>query len=114
MFEVGFQELVLLFVIGLLVLGPERLPKVATHLGKWVGRARRTASHLRHQLEREIAIAELEQRRKTQVNPQTKPGTPAGGTAPPTAGPSPPSAAASGKPNPESGAGGPEDTAPPG
>jgi sec-independent protein translocase protein TatB len=64
MFEVGFQELVLLFVIGLLVLGPERLPKVATQLGRWVGRARRTASQLRHQLEREIALSEIEQSRK--------------------------------------------------
>ena len=33
MFEVGFDELILLFVIGLLVLGPERLPKVANQLG---------------------------------------------------------------------------------
>ena len=73
MFEVGFQELVLLFVIGLLVLGPERLPKVATMLGKWVGRARRTASHLRHQLEREIALAELEERKKTHAAPAPQP-----------------------------------------
>jgi len=76
MFEVGFQELVLLFVIGLLVLGPERLPKVATLLGRWVGQARRTASQLRHQLEREIALSELEERRKTHVAQTPKP-TPA-------------------------------------
>jgi sec-independent protein translocase protein TatB len=77
MFEVGFDELILLFVIGLLVLGPERLPKVANVLGKWVGRARRTASHLRHQLEREVALAELEERRKTHAEP-VKPSAPVG------------------------------------
>jgi Tat protein translocase TatB subunit len=100
MFEVGFDELILLFVIGLLVLGPERLPKVANVLGKWVGRARRTASHLRHQLEREIALAELEERRKSQVNQPMKPGTPAGGTGPPPAGTEAQSAAAGGRQNP--------------
>src|SRR5215470_5107977 len=60
MFDVGFTEFVLLFVIGLLVLGPQRLPKVAAEIGKWVGRARRTATQLRRQLEREIELAELQ------------------------------------------------------
>ena len=59
MFDVGFAELVLLFVIGLLILGPERLPRVASQIGRWVGRARRTASQLRHQLEREIALNDI-------------------------------------------------------
>ena len=60
MFDVGFSELVLLFVIGLLVLGPQRLPKVAAEIGKWVSRARRTATQLRRQLEREIELSDLE------------------------------------------------------
>lgn len=60
MFDIGGGELILLFVIALLVLGPQRLPKVAAELGKWVGRARRTASDLRRQLEREIELSELE------------------------------------------------------
>jgi sec-independent protein translocase protein TatB len=59
MFDVGFMELVLLFIIGLLVLGPQRLPKVAAEIGKWVGRARRTATQLRRQLEREIELDEV-------------------------------------------------------
>jgi Tat protein translocase TatB subunit len=71
MFQAGFTEVLLVFVIGLLILGPERLPKVASQIGRWVGRARRTASHLRHQLEREIALAELEERRKAQA-PKTQ------------------------------------------
>ena len=60
MFDVGFQELVLLFFIGMIVLGPQRLPKVAAEIGKWVGRARRTATQLRRQLEREIELAEIQ------------------------------------------------------
>ena len=81
MFDVGFTELLLVFVIGLLVLGPEKLPKVATQIGRWVGRARRTASHLRHQLEREIALAELEERRKASAPKMQKPVAPPAETA---------------------------------
>jgi sec-independent protein translocase protein TatB len=61
---IGIQELVLLFVIGLLILGPERLPRVATQIGRWVGRARRTANQLRYQLEREIALADIDKSKK--------------------------------------------------
>ena len=54
MFEVGFWELVLIFGIGLVVLGPERLPKVAAQLGRWAGQARRMARTLSSQLQAEI------------------------------------------------------------
>lgn len=57
---VSIPELTLLFIIGLLVLGPEKLPRVATQIGRWVGRARRTANQLRYQLEREIALSDLQ------------------------------------------------------
>src|SRR5688572_27040675 len=60
MFDVSFPEFLVCAVIGLLVLGPQRLPKVAAEIGKWVGRARRTATQLRRQLEREIELSELE------------------------------------------------------
>jgi sec-independent protein translocase protein TatB len=56
MFDVGFWELVLIFMLGLMVLGPEKLPRIAAQLGRWVGRARRTATQLRYQLEREIDL----------------------------------------------------------
>lgn len=56
---VGFSEFMLILVIGLLILGPERLPRVASQIGRWVARARRTANQLRHQLEREIALSEI-------------------------------------------------------
>ena len=48
------SELVLLFVVALLVLGPERLPKVAGRIGRWVGRARSAAHDLHRRLEREV------------------------------------------------------------
>lgn len=57
---VGPVELILLVVIGLLVLGPEKLPRVASQIGRWVGKARRTANQLRYQIEREVALADIE------------------------------------------------------
>ena len=62
---VGFGEFVVLFVIGLLILGPERLPRVAAQIGRWIGKARRTANQLRYQLEREVALADIEEKKKT-------------------------------------------------
>jgi Tat protein translocase TatB subunit len=59
MANIGSSELFLLFVVALLVLGPERLPKVASQVGRWVGRARRVADQLRRQLEREISLSEM-------------------------------------------------------
>jgi sec-independent protein translocase protein TatB len=84
MFDVGFSELVLIFIIGLLVLGPERLPKVASQIGRWVGRARRTATQLRHQLEREIALSELaESQKKTSQRDKPAAAEPESGTGAP-------------------------------
>ena len=59
MFEVGFSELVLIMVIALLVLGPERLPKVARSIGLWVGKARSMARTVKAEISREIAADEL-------------------------------------------------------
>ena len=39
MFDVGFSEVVIIAIIALVILGPERLPKVARTLGFWVGKA---------------------------------------------------------------------------
>ena len=54
MFEVGFTEILLIFAIALLVLGPARLPKLAADVGRWAGRARSMARQLRTQLEQEV------------------------------------------------------------
>jgi sec-independent protein translocase protein TatB len=43
MFEVGFSELLLIMGLALLVLGPEKLPKVVGEIGRWMGRARAMA-----------------------------------------------------------------------
>lgn len=59
MFDVGFTELLLLAVIGVVVIGPERLPAVARTLGKAVGDVRRFAAGLQRQLEQEVKIEEL-------------------------------------------------------
>lgn len=62
MFDIGFLELSLLFVIGLLVLGPERLPRVARTLGGYLRKARRTWYSVRSEIERELAAEELKQK----------------------------------------------------
>ncbi|MGC3981186.1 MAG: Sec-independent protein translocase protein TatB [Steroidobacteraceae bacterium] len=59
MFEVGFQEIVLIALLALIVLGPEKLPKLAAKLGHWTGRARSMARNLRQQLENEVSYDEL-------------------------------------------------------
>jgi sec-independent protein translocase protein TatB len=67
MFEIGFSELVLVFVIALVVLGPERLPKAARTLGYWMGRARSTVNHLRNELEREAYSQDMRERMEEQM-----------------------------------------------
>ena len=53
---VGFSELIILFLIGLIVLGPERLPRVANQLGNWIGQARRMTRVMKRQLEDELDL----------------------------------------------------------
>ena len=56
MFEVGFTEIILILGIALLVLGPEKLPKLASQVGRWAGRARAMARQLRQQLDDEVTL----------------------------------------------------------
>ncbi len=51
---IGGSEFILLCLIGLLILGPERLPRVARQLGSWVGKARQMTRGLQRQLEDEL------------------------------------------------------------
>ena len=85
MFDVSFPEFVLCAIIGLLVLGPQRLPKVAAEIGKWVGRARRTATQLRRQLEREIELSELENEPPRRASQSAAPAQPTAAAEPPQA-----------------------------
>jgi sec-independent protein translocase protein TatB len=55
MFEVGFSELLVIFALALVVLGPEKLPKLAAQVGRWIGRARAMARQFREQLEAEAS-----------------------------------------------------------
>ncbi len=57
MFEVGFTEIILILGIALLVLGPEKLPKLASQIGRWAGRARAMARQLRQQLDDEVSLS---------------------------------------------------------
>ncbi len=66
MFEIGFWELALLFGLGLVVLGPEKLPKVADQLGRYAGQARRMARTFTDQIRDEIAA---EERRASSITP---------------------------------------------
>ena len=59
MFDVGFSELVMIFVVALIVLGPERLPKAARFVGLWIRRARAQWYSVKSELENEIADEEL-------------------------------------------------------
>jgi sec-independent protein translocase protein TatB len=59
MFDIGFWELILIAVVALVVIGPERLPGLARTAGKWVGRGRRFLSTVRADIERELKADEL-------------------------------------------------------
>jgi Tat protein translocase TatB subunit len=84
MFEVGFTEIILILGIALLVLGPEKLPKLANQVGRWAGRARAMARQLRQQLDEEVTVVpKSDFDLKTDIDPAarrpytTPPATPA-------------------------------------
>ena len=60
MFDIGFWELVLIAIVGLVVLGPERLPGAIRNVSRWSGAARRMAASVRDELEQELKIQELQ------------------------------------------------------
>lgn len=71
MFDIGFTELMLLAVIGMVVIGPERLPGVARTLGRTVGKARRFMTGLQNQLEQEVRLDELNKKIMAETKGQT-------------------------------------------
>jgi Tat protein translocase TatB subunit len=88
MFEVGFTEIVLILGIALLVLGPQRLPKLAADLGRWAGKARGMARQLKTQLEQEASSYDpLRDTPATSSTIHAPPPAPAATDAPPPADP---------------------------
>jgi sec-independent protein translocase protein TatB len=96
MFDVGFWELALIGLVMLVVVGPERLPKLARTAGLWLGRGRRMLSSVKAEIDREIKAEELKEilNKQAQSNPletilddsDDKPVTDASKSTPKTAG----------------------------
>ncbi|MCM2129690.1 Sec-independent protein translocase protein TatB [Larsenimonas rhizosphaerae] len=64
MFDVGFFELMVIGVIALLVLGPERLPTAARTAGLWIGRIKRTISSVQQDISSQLEAEELRRKMK--------------------------------------------------
>lgn len=59
MFDIGFSELIVIAVVALVVIGPERLPKVARTIGHLLGKAQRYVNDVKTEINREMEIDEL-------------------------------------------------------
>ena len=59
MFDISFTEIMVIAVVALVVVGPERLPKVARTLGHLLGRVRRYVSNVKNDIQREMEVEEL-------------------------------------------------------
>jgi Tat protein translocase TatB subunit len=89
MFEGRFPELLIIFVVALVVLGPHKLPQVAALVGRWLGNARAMARQFRDQLEEEAQHLQ-----RPVVDPTRPPPPPVTPVTPP-----PPAASDSATPN---------------
>ena len=59
MFDIGFSEILLIMVIALIVVGPERLPRLARSTGLWIGKIRGFVSSVKAEIDHELAAEEL-------------------------------------------------------
>jgi sec-independent protein translocase protein TatB len=66
MFDIGFSEMVIIAVVALVVLGPDRLPRVARQAGQWMGKLQRYVSDVKSDINRQMELDEL-RRLKTEV-----------------------------------------------
>ncbi len=73
MFDIGLSEILLILVIALVVLGPDKLPKLAADIGRWVGRARSMARQLSAQLEQEVRLDEAVRAQRRDAEAQAGP-----------------------------------------
>lgn len=58
-FDIGFPELLMIAVVGLLVIGPERLPEALRTMGLWLGRLRRSFTAVKAEIEKEIGMDDI-------------------------------------------------------
>lgn len=59
MFDIGFPELVMISVVALLVIGPEKLPGAIRTVSLWVGRIQRSFTNIRREIENEIGADDI-------------------------------------------------------
>ncbi len=59
MFDIGFWEILLIVVLALIIIGPERLPGAAKKAGYWMGRGRRFVEGVRNEVESEVDLGEF-------------------------------------------------------
>jgi len=65
MFDIGFSELIVIALVALIVIGPERLPRVARTLGALLGRAQRYVNDVKADIQREVDLDELKNLKST-------------------------------------------------
>lgn len=68
MFDIGFWELSLIIIVALVVVGPERLPKLIRVTGLWLGRANASLQSIRTEISNELRAEELKQALKKTVD----------------------------------------------
>lgn len=61
MFDIGFFELCLIGIVALLVIGPEKLPRVARTVGLWIGKAQGMVKTVKYEIDEQVRIEELKQ-----------------------------------------------------
>ena len=61
MFDIGFPELIMISIVALLVIGPEKLPETIRTVSLWVGRLQRSFANIRREIENEIGADEIRQ-----------------------------------------------------
>lgn len=71
MFDIGLTELIVLAIIALVVLGPEKLPHAARMAGAWMGRIRRMIINVQADIESEVAAQEMRERIRKEMEKVT-------------------------------------------
>lgn len=61
MFDIGFPELIMISIVALLVIGPEKLPETVRTITLWIGRIQRSFSNIKREIENEIGAEEIRQ-----------------------------------------------------